>query len=55
MYSVNSTVHVPEDKIDEVIAIYQNRSRLVDQYEGFISFQLLQNETKPKELTVQMC
>ncbi|RSD25518.1 antibiotic biosynthesis monooxygenase family protein [Mesobacillus subterraneus] len=54
MYIVHSTVTVPEGKVDEVIGIYQNRSRLVDQYEGFISFHLLQNEQSPAELTVQI-
>jgi heme-degrading monooxygenase HmoA len=44
MYTVHSTVVVPEDKINEVIHIYQNRSILVDVFEGFVSFQLLQNE-----------
>lgn len=55
MYIVHSTVLIPEGKSDEVISIYQNRSRLVDEYEGFISFQLLQNEQMPSELTVQIC
>lgn len=55
MYIVHSTVNVPDGKVDEVIAIYQKRSRLVDEYEGFISFQLLQNEQTPSELTVQIC
>src|SRR5574342_377140 len=54
MYIVHSTVNVPEGKVDEVISIYQKRSRLVDEYEGFISFQLLQNEQTPSELTVQI-
>ena len=54
MYIVHSTVNIPEGKVDEVIGIYQKRSRLVDEYEGFISFQLLQNEQKPSELTVQI-
>lgn len=51
MYIVHSTVKVPEEKIDEVIAIYQNRSKFVDKFEGFISFQLLQNEQFPTDLT----
>jgi heme-degrading monooxygenase HmoA len=55
MYIVHSTVEIPEGKVDEVIGIYQKRSRLVDEYEGFISFNLLQNEQKPSELTVQIC
>ncbi|AKO92067.1 antibiotic biosynthesis monooxygenase family protein [Priestia filamentosa] len=55
MYTVHSTVVVPEDKIDEVIHIYQNRSKLVDEFEGFVSFQLLQNEQHPAELTVEIC
>jgi heme-degrading monooxygenase HmoA len=55
MYIVHSTVYIPEGKVDEVIGIYQNRSRLVDGYEGFISFQLLQNEQTPAELTVKIC
>lgn len=55
MYIVHSTVRVPEGKADEVIGIYQKRSRLVDEYKGFISFQLLQNEVSPTELTVQIC
>lgn len=54
MYIVHSTVVIPQDKVDEVIGIYQKRSRLVDEYEGFISFQLLQNENNPAELTVQI-
>jgi heme-degrading monooxygenase HmoA len=40
MYIVHSTVMIPEGKVDEVIGIYQKRSRLVDEYEGFISFHL---------------
>ena len=55
MYIVHSTVTVPADKVDEVIGIYQNRSRLVDSYEGFISFRLMQNERLPEELTVEIC
>jgi heme-degrading monooxygenase HmoA len=41
MYIVDSIVEVPEDKADELISIYQKRSRLVDEYKGFVSFQLL--------------
>ncbi|MFT9596949.1 antibiotic biosynthesis monooxygenase family protein [Mesobacillus sp.] len=55
MYIVHSTVNIPEGKVDEVIGIYQKRSRLVDEFEGFISFHLLQNEQKSSELTVQIC
>lgn len=55
MYIVHSTVNIPEGKVSWVIGIYQNRSRLVDEYEGFLSFQLLQNEQTPSELTVQIC
>ena len=54
MFVVDSTVVVPEHKADELIHIYQKRSRLVDQAEGFLSFQLLQNHHKPGELTVHM-
>ncbi len=38
MYSVFSTFDVPEDKADEVISIYRNRSRLVDGAPGFVDF-----------------
>lgn len=44
MYIVNSTVSVPENKAEEVIQIYRDRSRMVDKAEGFLSFQLLQNQ-----------
>lgn len=54
MYIVHSTFDVPEEKADEVISIYQNRSGLVDQAPGFINFSLLQDERKPGELTVQI-
>lgn len=54
MYIVHSTFHVPSEKVEEVIGIYRTRSKLVDQYDGFISFQLLQNEVKSGELTVQI-
>ncbi|WP_338778540.1 antibiotic biosynthesis monooxygenase family protein [Metabacillus sp. FJAT-52054] len=54
MYIVHSTFNVPENKADEVISIYKTRSKMVDQYEGFHSFQLLQNEKKKGELTVQI-
>lgn len=54
MYIVNSVITVPETKVEEVIGIYQSRSRRVDDFEGFQSFRLLQSESKPEELTVQM-
>ncbi|RWZ54927.1 antibiotic biosynthesis monooxygenase [Halobacillus fulvus] len=54
MFIVDSTVVVPEHKADELIGIYRKRSRLVDEAEGFISFQLLQNDRKPGELTVHL-
>lgn len=54
MYIVDSLVTVPEHKVNDLIKIYQNRSRSVDQAEGFISFQLLQNDRRPGELTVHM-
>jgi heme oxygenase (mycobilin-producing) len=54
MYSVFSTFDVPEDKADEVISIYRNRSRLVDGAPGFMDFFLLQNDKRPGELTVQL-
>lgn len=54
MFVVDSTVVVPEHKADDLIQIYQNRSRLVDEAEGFLSFQLLQNDRKPGELTVHL-
>lgn len=53
-YVVHSIVQVPIEKVEETVAIYQNRSKLVDEYDGFLSFQLLQNEKKPSELTVQL-
>ncbi|PKR77060.1 antibiotic biosynthesis monooxygenase [Halalkalibacillus sediminis] len=52
MYIVDSLVKVPVEKADEVISIYQNRSKSVDEQDGFIKFQLLQNDKKPEELTV---
>ncbi len=55
MYIVNSTFHVPDEKAEEVIGIYHKRSKMVDEYKGFVSFQLLQNDKKPGELTVQLC
>lgn len=54
MYIVTSTVTVPTDKIEEVIEIYQKRSRRVDQAEGFTSFRLIQNTKKRHELTVHL-
>ncbi|SIT91134.1 antibiotic biosynthesis monooxygenase family protein [Edaphobacillus lindanitolerans] len=54
MYTVFSTFDVPPEKSEEVINIYKNRSRLVDQAEGFVDFLLLQREQRPGELTVQL-
>ncbi|MGM9931362.1 antibiotic biosynthesis monooxygenase family protein [Pradoshia sp.] len=54
MYTVFSTFLVPDEKADEVIQIYQNRSKLVDQAAGFIDFLLLQNDRRSGELTVQL-
>ncbi|TYP79698.1 antibiotic biosynthesis monooxygenase family protein [Paenibacillus methanolicus] len=54
MYIAHSTFDVPPHKADEVIAIYRNRSKTVDEAPGFIRFLLLQNEQKPGELTVHM-
>lgn len=54
MYIVHSIVRVPKEKVEEVIGLYQNRSRSVDQAAGFHSFHLLQSETDEEELTVQM-
>ncbi|WP_424237883.1 antibiotic biosynthesis monooxygenase family protein [Bhargavaea ginsengi] len=54
MYTVFSTFDVPQEKSEEVIRIYQNRSRLVDRAEGFVDFLLLQNDRRPGELTVQL-
>ncbi|MCM3783042.1 antibiotic biosynthesis monooxygenase [Neobacillus mesonae] len=54
MYVVQSIVEVPVDKAEEVIGLYLNRSRTVDKSPGFLSFQLLQNEARPGELTVHM-
>ncbi|GAE35645.1 antibiotic biosynthesis monooxygenase family protein [Halalkalibacter akibai] len=54
MYIVHSTFKVPEEKAQEVISIYENRSKLVDQAKGFKRFLLLQNNTKKGELTVQL-
>lgn len=54
MHIVTSTFKVPEEKAAEVIEIYKNRSKRVDKAEGFLKFQLLQNEKKPDEITVFM-
>lgn len=54
MYVVHSTFSVRDHQAEEVISIYQNRSRLVDKAEGFQHFLLLQNDKKPGELTVQL-
>lgn len=54
MYTVFSTFDVNEEIAEEVIGIYQNRSRLVDSAEGFVDFFLLQNDKRPGELTVQL-
>ena len=54
IFSVFSTFKVPGEKSEEVINIYRNRSRKVDQAPGFIDFFLLQNEKHPDELTIQL-
>ncbi|WP_058308085.1 antibiotic biosynthesis monooxygenase family protein [Gracilibacillus massiliensis] len=54
MYIVHSVFDVPEEKSEEVINIYRKRTGLVDKWPGFVDFQLLQNERKPGELTVQI-
>ncbi len=55
VYIVHSTFEIPAmDKVEEVIQIYKNRSRSVDKAEGFLQFQLLQNQKKPNFLTVQL-
>lgn len=54
MYVVTSTFLVPTEKADEVIRIYQKRSRKVDQEPGFLRFQLLQNAKKHGEISVYM-
>ncbi|GKV69778.1 hypothetical protein NCCP2716_22760 [Sporosarcina sp. NCCP-2716] len=54
MYIVNSTFQVPEEKAEEVIHIYRSRSKRVDQAQGFLTFQLLQNQKRPGELVVHM-
>ncbi|WP_026695251.1 antibiotic biosynthesis monooxygenase family protein [Peribacillus kribbensis] len=54
MYAVFSTFDVAGEKAEEVINIYKNRSRMVDQAPGFVDFFLLQNDKRPGELTVQL-
>ncbi|WP_078555212.1 antibiotic biosynthesis monooxygenase family protein [Bacillus alkalicellulosilyticus] len=54
MFIVHSTFLVPDEKANEVISIYQSRSKLVDKARGFRQFRLLQNEKKLGELTVQI-
>ncbi|PPA69453.1 antibiotic biosynthesis monooxygenase family protein [Jeotgalibacillus proteolyticus] len=54
MYTVFSTFDVPEDKSDQVIEIYKNRSRSVDNAPGFKDFLLLQNDKRAGEITVQL-
>ncbi|MBH0158950.1 MAG: antibiotic biosynthesis monooxygenase family protein [Bacillota bacterium] len=54
MYTVFSTFDVPNEKADEVINIYKNRSRSVDNADGFVDFLLLQNDKRAGELTVQL-
>ncbi|MDT2046107.1 antibiotic biosynthesis monooxygenase [Priestia aryabhattai] len=54
MYTVFSTFDVPDEKAEEVINIYKKRSRKVDQAPGFVDFQLLQNDKRLGELTVQL-
>ncbi|MGG3797557.1 antibiotic biosynthesis monooxygenase family protein [Metabacillus fastidiosus] len=54
MYTVFSTFDVPDEKSDEVINIYKNRSRSVDNAPGFVNFLLLQNDKRSGELTVQL-
>ncbi|WP_062309336.1 antibiotic biosynthesis monooxygenase family protein [Alicyclobacillus sendaiensis] len=54
MYVVYSTIVVPDEWMEDVIALYRDRSRLVDQWPGFVSFALLRNEHRRNELTVQL-
>ncbi|MFS0786457.1 antibiotic biosynthesis monooxygenase family protein [Shouchella sp. 1P09AA] len=54
MYVVHSTFKAPDEKADEVIQIYQNRSKKVDQAQGFVSFRLLQHHKRAGELTVEL-
>jgi len=44
MYIVHSTFVVPEEKSDEVVGSYWNRSRLVDRADGFKKLLLLKAE-----------
>jgi heme-degrading monooxygenase HmoA len=53
VYIVQSIIQVPGYKTEDLIGIYRNRSRLVDEQPGFVSFQLLQSETAPEEFVVQ--
>ncbi len=48
MYVVHSTFRAPDEKANEVIEIYKNRSRKVDQAKGFRSFRLLQHHKKTR-------
>ncbi|GAE25857.1 hypothetical protein JCM9140_1878 [Halalkalibacter wakoensis JCM 9140] len=54
MYIVHSTFKVPEEKAEEVIQIYKNRSRKVDKAVGFVAFRLLQNSKRKGEITVHL-
>ncbi|PYZ92045.1 antibiotic biosynthesis monooxygenase [Salipaludibacillus keqinensis] len=54
MYTVFSTFDVPPEKADEVIDIYKNRSKIVDEAPGFVDFFLLQNDKNAGEITVQL-
>lgn len=54
MYIVHSTFLVKDQQAEEVINIYKNRSRSVDQADGFVQFLLLQNDKKLGEITVQL-
>ncbi|MGG0460152.1 antibiotic biosynthesis monooxygenase family protein [Priestia aryabhattai] len=54
MYTVFSTFNVPDEKAEEVIGIYKNRSKSVDEAPGFVDFLLLQNDKRAGKLTVQL-
>ncbi|WP_368504280.1 antibiotic biosynthesis monooxygenase [Alkalihalophilus sp. As8PL] len=54
MFIVHSTFNVPDEKANEVIDIYRNRSGLVDQATGFQRFRLLQNDKRAGEITVEI-
>ncbi|MEC2073608.1 antibiotic biosynthesis monooxygenase family protein [Alkalihalophilus marmarensis] len=54
MFIVHSTFKVPDEKADEVIDIYKNRSGLVDKAAGFQRFRLLQNAKRDGEITVEI-